>query len=366
MTISQLQVYNLRNLKSLKLDFHPKMNVITGVNGSGKTALLEALYLLGSGHSFRTREISPLVTHGEKDLVVYAKMLDEQTISIQKALLLPTQVLLNSRACQTSSELAYILPCQVCYQDIFQIIDAGPAVRRCLLNWGLFHVKHNYLPLWKDYRRALKQRNNLLRQRAEPQQLLPWDAILSALAEQLDGIRKEYFLQLKEFFVITLKQLSSLKCSLHYYKGWDKKEQGKSLASILKDNYQSDLSRQFTQYGPHQADLLLNGENFTVRNYLSRGQQKIILIALKFAQAKLMAKNCIFLLDDISAELDERHIARISELIKQTPGQFFITTINANSFPIAVEHGKLINLEEMFHVKHEIHSAASAGSTILE
>ncbi|WP_028389369.1 DNA replication/repair protein RecF [Legionella fairfieldensis] len=333
MSITLLQIQNLRNIKSAKLHFHPHLNVIIGNNGSGKTSLLEAIYLLGSGHSFRTREISPLINYTEDCLTVFARMDDEQTISIQKSAYKPTQVRLNSYPCLSSSELAYFLPCQIFYQNLFQIIDAGPTVRRNLLDWGLFHVKQNYLSLWKDYKRALKQRNSLLKQSKNQQQLHPWHLILDDLANQLDALRMDYFEQLDYEFQQILPQLTNLECSLFYYKGWDRKNSGKPLATILAENYASDCLRQFTQYGAHQADLIVQTNELKAKQYLSRGQQKIILFALKLAQARLVAKPCVFLCDDMPSELDEDHLSRLLNFISRMNGQFFITAINFTSLP---------------------------------
>ena len=331
MSLAFLQIHNIRNIQSARLNLHPSLNIIVGENGSGKTSFLESIYLLGSGHSFRTREISPLLTHNENTLSVFARTDNGQTISIQKSVSAVTQVRLDNYPCQSSSELAHFLPCQVFYQDLFQIIDAGPSVRRSLLDWGLFHVEQNYHSLWKNYRRALKQKNSLLRQRANQKHMDPWNLILTDLANQLDKFRSAYFLKLNQVFRSLLAQLTDLDCSLLYYKGWDRKGTNKELAQILFDSYTSDLQRQFTQYGAHQADLIVQAKDFKAKQYLSRGQQKIILFALKFAQASLIDKPCLFLCDDISSELDKAHLTRLFSLIKKTRGQFFITSIDFDS-----------------------------------
>ncbi|CDZ76163.1 DNA replication and repair protein RecF [Legionella massiliensis] len=343
MTLAQLQIQNLRNIRSARYNFHPHLNLIIGANGSGKTSFLEAIYLLGSGHSFRTREISPLVSHDKDQLTVFARTNDEQSISIQKSLTSATQVRLNSYPCQTTSELAYFLPCQVFYQDLFQIIDAGPSVRRSLLDWGLFHVEPSYHNLLKEYKRALKQRNALLRQKAQLRYFEPWNKIISELALNLDNFRSGYFSQLQDEFKRILQQLTDIDCDIGYYKGWDRKGTNKELAKILIESHDSDLQRQYTHYGPHQADILIDSHHLKAKQFLSRGQQKIILIAIKLAQTVLMGKPCTFLFDDLTAELDNAHLDRLFELIFTLEGQFFITAINKDSIAIKLsQHPHLI------------------------
>lgn len=336
MILAQLQIQNVRNIQSARYNLHPHLNIIVGANGSGKTSFLEAIYLLGSGHSFRTREISPLIRHETECLTVFARTVDEQSISVQKSLSLATQVRLNNYPCQSSSELARFLPCQVVYQDLFQIIEAGPSVRRSLLDWGLFHVEHSYLLLWKNYRRALKQRNTLLRQRANQAQIQPWNLMLDQFANQLDTFRSDYFYKLHTEFKSLLNVLTDLDCHLNYYKGWDRKGLNKSLAEILVDSYQADVMRQFTQYGAHQADLMIESNDYKAKLFLSRGQQKIILIALKLAQTLLMSKNCLFLCDDLVSEFDNHHLLSLLNVISHFQGQFFITTTDINLLPLHI------------------------------
>lgn len=331
MSLSQLQIHHLRNIVSWRLTLNPRFNFFIGANGSGKTSLLESLYLLGTGHSFRTREIAPLIHHEHDALTVFAKTSTQDTLSIQKSRTGPTVVRLNQQFCQSSSELARFLPCQVIYQDIFQIIDSGSTVRRGLLDWGVFHVKPLYHGLWQDYRRALRQRNALLRQGKDQRQILPWNMLLADLGTQLHEFRQAYFYQLAQLFNEVLGMLTEIQCNIHYEKGWDKKNSGQSLMSILEQQFHQDQERQTTLYGPHRADIVfeITGPG-KARQLLSRGQQKIILIALKLAQAKLLTQPCTFLLDDIAAELDEGHLQRLLCCLGNTPGQFFITAIHAS------------------------------------
>ena len=328
MSLTHLNVHHVRNITAASLTLHPRYNVFHGANGSGKTSVLEAIYLLGTGRTFCTRETSSLIRHGEPSLTVFARAGAEESISIQKSLTKPTQIRLNKQPCQRTSELAHFLPCQAFYQDIFQVIDEGPSVRRSLLDWGLFHVKQSYHDLLKDYRRVIKQRNALLRQKAAQQQFIPWNNMLVELATELDSMRLAYFHDWSDAFKCLLEQLTDTPCTIHYYKGWDKKNSGKSLLKILDEQFDSDLHAQYTHSGPHQADILFDSAALKAKQTLSRGQQKIILIALKLAQAQLLAKPCVYLFDDVAAELDANHLRRFFGCLGQINGQFFLTAID--------------------------------------
>lgn len=338
MSLTHLNVHHVRNIAQAQLALHPRFNVFCGANGSGKTSLLEAIYLLGTGHSFRTRETASLIRQGESALTVFARTHMQDSISIQKSLTSHTTVKINQQPCNRSSELAYFLPCQSFYQDIFHIIDEGPAVRRGLLDWGLFHVKQSYLAIWKDYRRVIKQRNALLRQKASAQQCEPWNHLLVNLASQLDVMRAEYFYDWSAAFQSIVAQLTDTPCTIRYYKGWDKKNTGKDLATILKEQFVSDTQAQYTHSGAHHADIIFETTSLHPRQSLSRGQQKIILIACKLAQAQLLSKPCVYLFDDIAAELDAHHLQRFIACLRQIKGQFFLTAIDASAFrPLIAE-----------------------------
>ncbi len=337
MSLIKLNIHNVRNLKKLQILPHPKFNIITGLNGSGKTSILESIYLLGNGRSFRTRETAPLVNYTEDALTVFAEFHNHETLSIQKSKSGATKVQLNQQPCVRSSDLAYFLPCQVFYQDIFQIIDAGPLVRRGILDWGGFYQDKTYSNLLREYRHVVRQRNALLRQRANKARFAPWDKLLVDMALKIDAIRSGYFENLEKSFQYHLAKLTTTACKISYYKGWDRKQTNKSLMEILDEQFASDLQRQFTHSGAHNADIYFDSAELKAKQTLSRGQQKIILIALKLAQAALLSTSCIYLLDDIGAELDKKHFSNLLDLINKNNGQFFFTAINPEIFAGKIE-----------------------------
>ena len=331
MSLLRLDIKQLRSITATRVMLHPRYNVFYGANGSGKTSILEAVYLLGSGYSFRTRDTMSLVSHGHAALNVVARMhaQDRLSLHISRG---GTSVRLNQRTCARRSELATLLPCQVFHHDLFAILEAGPCVRRSLLDWGLFHVKQEYHALWKDYRRVLKQRNTLLRQQARYALFEPWDKQLMLLSEALDTLREAYCREWFMLFDTVLHALTPLPCVLRYEKGWDKKKTGKRLDELLKAQFETDLQRQYTHSGAHHADILFDSSSLKAKQQLSRGQQKIVLIALKLAQAQLLTTPCVYLFDDMTAELDAPHIDRLFRLLATVKGQFMFTTLDPQVF----------------------------------
>jgi DNA replication and repair protein RecF len=328
MILTDLKIHHLRNISSVHLVLNSRFNVIIGPNGSGKTSILEALYLLSCGHSFRSREISPIISHNQSALTVFGRAQEQDTISIQKSISEPTQIKLNNQFCTSTSQLAYALPCQIFYSDIFQIIDAGPSVRRSVLDWGLFHVKHNYLTVWKEYKKVLKHRNALLKKHAPYEYFVPWDKQMNQLANQLDDLRQDYFKQWQVKFYNVLHQLTDSTCTIEYFKGWDKKQTGKPLDQILAEHFTGDNQKLYTQYGAHQADIYIESNELKAKQVLSRGQQKIILIALKLAQGELLAHDCLYLFDDLVSELDDIHQQKLLNYLANQKGQYVITSVN--------------------------------------
>ena len=201
-------------------------------------------------------------------------------------------------------------------------------MRRTILDWGLFHVEPSYHSVWKDYRWVLKQRNALLRQKASPTYFIPWDKQLVDLGMELDRMRSDYFNQWMIAFQRLLPQLTDLPCLISYYKGWDKKGSGKSLQTSLAEHFTSDIQRQYTHVGAHQADIFFDLSTKKAKLLLSRGEQKIVLIALKLAQASLLTKECIYLLDDLAAELDSQHLSRLMSCLAAIKGQLFFTAMD--------------------------------------
>ena len=330
MSIHSLRIQNLRCFSSEVFELSPQINCIIAENGEGKTSFLEAVYMLSCGHSFRSRDISSLIRFSQSAATIFAKQFNGDTVSIQKSITKKTRIKVNASPCSRTSDLAYKLPCQIYYQDLFSVIDGGATVRRKILDWGMFHVEHCYHANLKKYNQLLKQRNALLRQKKEKNFFEPWDVQLAQYGNVLHGMRQHYVAKLSEIMKELLQQLTSVNCELLYYKGWDKRNKGLALFDQLQENYEKDLYKGYTSSGAHQADLDFSSEGIAAKELLSRGQKKIVLIALKIAQTKLIEAPCIHLFDDIFSELDTHHTERLLNMIFMLKGQCFLTLLKEN------------------------------------
>ena len=347
MSLSFLELHNLRNIVHTQLEPSQKLNLVFGSNASGKTSLLEAIHLLGLARSFRSHAAGSFIQKGHAKTTIYGKYQAQEkatTIGFEKSRQ-KTELKLNGERLQQVSEIAKALPLQILGPESHALVDAGPSIKRRFIDWGVFHVEHNYIEIWKKYRRILRQRNTALRK--NPSTAPSWDKELAKCAEEIDTLRVEYLKKLKPRFLDNLEQITDLKeLKVSYRRGWQK---DKSLSEQLKLSFTKDKQTGYTGCGPHRADLRLEVDGAPVDQILSRGQQKLVVYALKIAQASLFSleRRCLFLIDDLQAELDAQHRKKVLQLLASTNSQVFITATDKNILDLSVwgEH-------KMFHVEH--------------
>jgi DNA replication and repair protein RecF len=361
MSISYLTINGVRNLDNVSLHLNEHYNFFVGPNGSGKTSLLESIYLLSMGRSFRTHLYNKVVHHDKENLTVFGRIRNEHgenQIGVQKNKDGETQIHINEQTCRQSSLLAQYLPVQLYYSDSFEIIDSGPKVRREILDWGVFHVKQDYFKLYSQYQRILKQRNASLRLN---QSTGSWDKMLSECAESIHQMRAEYFNQLLPFCEKIIAQFFGFSLTMTYSKGWGhahptEEENKEPLLSYLERDKERDRKMGYTHHGPHKADIIIKKDHQLVKDFFSRGQQKLVIIAIKLAQGLLLShltnKKCIYLLDDLCAEFDEHHLSMVMSYLLEIAGQIFFTSTHEDNFKKIVAYKELLQKGTMFHVKH--------------
>ncbi len=351
MTLRRVRIATLRCLTDAELTLDPRRSYVYGPNGAGKTSILEALFLLSRGRSFRTRQIRRLVQHGADALTVYGEVEGEQGtqklgVSYQAGRL---EKHIGGERVASSAALATLLPVHILDPSIHQLVEGGPSERRRFLDWGVFHVEHDYLPAWKKYRRILSQRNAALKRRASSAELRPWtDALVSAGAA-VDAARRRYVTDLSPRAGACAATLLGRALELGYRPGW---RDGTTFAEALAATEPRDRQLGTTEVGPHRADLVLELDSRRVEDEASRGQQKLTAAALVLAQVAIGAQAggapSVLLVDDPAAELDSAALERLLGLLVETPAQLVLTGLSEKQlapqpgFPVFhVEHGEV-------------------------
>jgi len=351
--LSYLQVHQFRNIASCELSLHPQLNWIVGINGSGKTSLLESIHCLSSTRSFRTNNHLHLISHNETNAHIFAELGNDSIIRLGVGLDRDSgkSIRINGERAQAASELAIQLPVQVITPKVAQLIEGGPSERRRFLDWGMFHVEHTYRDTLARFNRVLKQRNSLLKESPQRKLISAWDKEFIELAQNLDQSRKTYIELLRTKLEELCPTFDDLpETSIALYSGWPSEE---SLAEKLQDSWATDVRRAQTQYGPHRADIRIRTSKALAKDELSRGQLKLLSSAMILSQLQILddkAKRSVVLFDDISAEFDAANRQRILQMALATGAQLFVTATSTQQLQDLVSQHE----GRMFHVEHGV------------
>ena len=350
MRFTSIDIQHVRNLESLSFEPAPSINFFCGPNGAGKSSILEAIYLLSSGRSFRTHLTRELISDQSDQLLVRAAFTGSTSTVHQAGILKKKsdslRLRLNQSDLKSAAELARLLPVTVIHPDMHELVKGGPSVRRKFIDWGLFHVEPSFHSVWKRYQFALLQRNNLLKGTFSQTELQAWTQELVDAGIQLDQTRKQYVNQLRSVFqkwseIFSLGRIADVE----YRPGWD---QNKRLADAFKDGLKNCIRYKTTTTGPHRADLTIRFGETPAKKVVSRGQQKLIVYALVFSQIELYqmltGQIAVLLCDDPEAELDKLHRKILIDSVRRFDVQCFISGNSRETWPVQ-------GLDKMFHVE---------------
>jgi DNA replication and repair protein RecF len=350
MAILQLEIDRLRNLHQIKIEPVPGFNFIIGDNGSGKTSVLEAIHCLGRGKSFRSHKTNKLIQHGCEAFTVIGHILQKghkQVIGMERTTS-RSQIRVSGRPIRSTTELIELLPIAVLEPGLHRLVEEGPEFRRKFLDWGVFHVEPAFNTNWKQYSRALAQRNAALRDRWAKIAVKQWDRELALAATELDQARRAYLETLRSFMAKTQSVFSALpEVAMNYHPGW---REGTDYLDYLDSHYESDRDRGFTQFGPHRADIKLKVNGVDTRDVLSRGQQKLLVANLILSQCRYLQSHdtsAVILVDDLPAELDTYRRRELLQALQDTGAQVFVTGTEKALF-----EGADFSQAGLFHVEH--------------
>jgi DNA replication and repair protein RecF len=362
--LKKLSVQNVRVLSDVSITPSSGVNLIVGANASGKTSLLESIYLLATGGSFCTKSIRDVIQHEATELNVFA-VLDDQSVEIRMGLRRSInrardKAHINGDRISSLSCLAKLFPVSVFNQQSLLLLEGGPKERRRYLDWLLFHVEPDYHQYWLQYNRILKQRNAAIKQRSY-RLVQPWDAEFCLLSEKITRHRQVLsqmlVYELSGYMGKWFPDLNPDFYKMSYKNGWpqslgDTPDEA-SMLSTLHQDFEKECRAGYTRYGPHKADWGIAYQNRLMSNFLSRGQKKKFCAALVLLQVRLLEshanKKALLLVDDLDAELDEDNRSLLVEELINLDLQVFVSSSRKESTAIWPRDDTNIS---MFHVEH--------------
>ena len=335
MGLRRLQVTDFRCLQAVELELDPRFTLISGQNGSGKTSLLEAIYLLGRGRSFRTRRVARLI-HFDADHFVIFGELERDAIKLPLGIEgreAGLRARIGGADARSVVELALHFPVQIIDPEVHKLIEEGPAHRRRFLDWGVFHVEQRFIGHWQRYRQALSQRNAALKSGQRDELVRVWNPELLQAGAEIAEARARYVGALTNHAIEATSRLLGRELRLQYRRGWN---QDVTFDEALQRSEALDRQRGATQVGPHRADLVIRIDAGLARDHISRGQQKLLAAALLIAQLRCFPSNAslrpTLLLDDPAAELDAEHLQRLIDELGVPQTQLVVTALD-DKFP---------------------------------
>ena len=409
MILQSLNILNYRNIREASLEFSPKLNCFVGLNGQGKTNVLDAIYLLSFTKSAYTSQDSLNITHGEDMAMVQGvyitspqpspqgRELSEQsqfsslegkpggvtTISCGLRKGVKKQFRKDKKDYQRLIDHIGLLPLVMISPSDQQLIDEGSDERRRFMDVVIGQRNRKFLDCLATYNALLKQRNALLKQLAEKPtpdpslkggeiaedllEVLEWQMIEPA--EYIFRARTEFFKEFEPYFQEVYKRIAT---SPDLPQGEEKEIPQLRYVSQLQDRElreayvrtrQRDLILGWTSQGPHKDDLDMRLGEWPLKQVGSQGQQRTFVLALKLAQAlylsrvesqksKVESNQPILLLDDIFDRLDSQRVERIVEMVQgEEFGQIFITDTDRQHLTEIIQPGPDAKI---FHVENGV------------
>jgi DNA replication and repair protein RecF len=345
-SLASLRLSDFRGVENARLALSPGANVFIGGNAAGKTTLLEAIFLLGRGQSFRSARLDALIRHTAPALTAFAELRPggaAQRVGVELARGSGATYRVDGSAA-TRSELAAALPVQLLDPVAQELVRGPPEERRRFLDWGVFHVEQGFLDAWQRYRRALDQRNAALRA-GDWSAVGAWDEPLATSGELVNQQRQRAVASLLPGVERLSHSFLGEAAEVEYYPGWS----AGTLLEAVRASASRDRQFGTTQVGPHRADLRVRLGDRMAKQTASRGQEKLLAAALSLAQVEQVAgtlgRPVVLLVDEPAADLDRTHLGRLVGALLAAPAQLFITALDQGQLDWPVEAA-------LFHVEH--------------
>ena len=347
MILESLNILNYRNIREASLEFAPKLNCFVGLNGQGKTNVLDAIYLLSFAKSAFTSQDSLNITHGEELALVQGHYTgyglpvtgDGFTISCGLRKGVKKQFRKDKKDYPRLIDHIGLIPLVMISPSDQQLIDEGSDERRRFMDVVISQLDRKYLDCLTKYNTLLKQRNALLKQYADAPnpphdllEVLEWQMVEPA--EYIFHARTAFFETFEPYFAKVYNDIAGEEAPRLQYVS---QLQDRDLREAYVKTRQRDLILGWTSQGIHKDDLEMRLGDYPLKQVGSQGQQRTFVLAMKLAQAlyiggvtgeglPVTGQKPILLLDDIFDRLDSERVERIVEMVQSEEfGQIFIT-----------------------------------------
>jgi DNA replication and repair protein RecF len=348
MPLGWFRAEQFRCLAEVEFELDPRANLFVGPNASGKTSLLEAAFFLGRGRSFRSRRREALIRQGQETFLLSGRSLAGPVPIVLgvRASRSATEWRLGGNAVASVAELAEQFPAQVIDPEVHKLLEEGPGRRRRFLDWGVFHVEPSFLPTWRRYHLALRQRNAALKLDRDDEDLAAWERELATSGEALFRQREAYLARLSGPLEVIGRALLERPIALVHSAGWDAE---RPLIVALEAGRARDRRYRATQAGPHRGDVSVQVGGRAAKDHVSRGQQKLVAAGLMLAQLEVQEQEwpgrSALMLDDPAAELDRENLARLMAIVQALPAQLWVTSLRAD-IPGLLSRGRVFHVEQ--------------------
>jgi len=376
MLLAAIEATNFRNLSG-RIEWGPRLNIIYGNNGQGKTNWLEAIYLLARTKSFRTQRLLETIRFGEDLAVVRGTVTSGHDLQRDLQVSLHDNsktIFVNSKRETLARYLTQLQVFSFTAADL-DVVRGLPEARRRFLDRGISSLKPSYLKTLSDYNKVIKQKNRVLQLANEnelgPEKvedlLAPWNEQLIRLGRLIHEARTEYVAglnsalerQLFERRDITTRYVSALE-----NKG-DMSDYESLLRSRISLRMAAEVAAGHALIGPHRDDLEIHLDGLEIRVYGSSGQQRSALLLLDLAAISLynLASNNhpVFIIDDVDAELDEGRIRHLLEYLENRT-QTFITTSKRSHVEEFFSRASVYEIEDGTVRSNNVESSLALGS----
>ena len=312
MHFKSIKFYNFRNINNGIVLFDKDDIILEGMNGQGKTNILESVYTLCYGNSFRTQVSREMIKHGERIMNLSAIIEDEDDIyEVSYSLELnKRKIILNGKEVKDRKELIYLFPCIVFTHDDIDFIKGEPEMRRKFFDQTLSMYDPIYLNYIRSYRNILAQRNAAIKNN-QISLLDIYDVKLANLGYEIIKSRKTMVNEFNEIFPLLYKKISGTEknITVNYRSSWEEKENPNQIIEYLKETHDRDIKLLTTTSGIHRDRFTVNDENGPLVITGSTGQIRLASLLFRIAEARIFkdktGKDPILLLDDVLLELDD-------------------------------------------------------------